>query len=94
MAKAITKEDQFRRQKEAEEFDRAFAWYKEHRTELLQQYEGLYVAILEGEVVDSDQSIEALVGRIYARYGHRDFFTAKVEAVEKVHRISPRLVRS
>ena len=91
----VTPKDDQAEQDDRRAFDEAYSWYKAHRQELLPKYEGLRVAILDGQVVDSDPSLEALVSRIYAQYGCRDFFTAKVEAVERIHRIlSPRLVRS
>lgn len=41
---------------------------------MLQQYEGQYVAVYEGKVVDSDQDKVALALRIYRTYGYVPIF--------------------
>ena len=59
-------------------FDADLQWFAQHKDELLAQYDGQFVAILNGTVVDSDADFEKLAERIYAKYGYRDFVMQKV----------------
>jgi hypothetical protein len=64
-----------------------------HRT-LRQQYDGEYVAIYEGKVIDHDASFAALYTRIDAQYPDDFVLIRQVEAEpEKVYQFrSPRMV--
>jgi hypothetical protein len=52
--------------------------YQAVKSQLLQQYQGLYVAFENGAVLDSDQDDRQLMPRLYAKYGHRDIFVEYV----------------
>lgn len=78
--------------------DPAFAedcrWYEAHREELLAEYEGKRVAIIDGQVVDSDSEFGKLAARVYATYGYRAIpmpLVTKEPRVMYIH--SPRVVR-
>ncbi len=80
---------------EASTFDSDLEWFRQHSHELLPIYEGRYVAVLRGEVVDSDDSFEGLAERVYGKYGYREILMKKVEANPRPFRIpSVRLVKS
>ena len=64
-----TKDVQFLRDKQA---------FWAMQTELLQRYEGQYVAIYQGKVVDSDQDKIALALRVYQTYGYVPIFVHHV----------------
>jgi hypothetical protein len=63
------------------------------RTELLQRYEGQYVAIYQGKVVDNDQDKVALALRVYQTYGYVPIFVHQVSRQKPVTRFirSPHL---
>jgi 2-C-methyl-D-erythritol 4-phosphate cytidylyltransferase len=52
--------------------------YQAAKPQLLQQYQGLYVAFENGAVLDSDPDDRQLMPRLYAKYGHRDIFVEYV----------------
>jgi Family of unknown function (DUF5678) len=52
--------------------------YQAAKPQLLQKYQGLYVAFENGTVLDSDQDDRQLMPRLYAKYGHRDIFVEYV----------------
>lgn len=73
-------------------FREAQAFFEAHRQDLLTEYESKYVAILDGQVVDSDDDFAPLAERVYRRVGYRDVFMPRVERQPSVMRIpSPRL---
>ena len=61
---------------------------------LREQYDGEYVAIYEGKVIDHDASFAALYSRIDAQYPDNFVLIRRVEAeLEKVYHFrSPRMV--
>jgi hypothetical protein len=61
------------------EFQQAMAFFKANQQKLLSKYEGKYIAILNGEVVDADGDFSILAERVYSRYGYKDIYMPKVE---------------
>lgn len=62
---------------------------------LLATYEGLYVAIVNGQVVDSDRDERTLVQRVYQTFGYQPLYVQYVTAgALPVYRLlSPQVVR-
>lgn len=63
--------------------------YESHKDEVLSRYEGRYVAILNGQVIDHDADYGRLATRVYARVGRRPVFLTRVarkRGVAVVHR--------
>jgi cell division GTPase FtsZ len=54
------------------EFQEAKAYFEANTRELLEKYEGKYVAILSREVIDADDDFSLLAERVYSRYGYKD----------------------
>lgn len=83
-----------RGQADLEAFEREREAYERLEPELLTLYKGQYVAIREGQVVDSDPDEMALVRRVYEKLGYGPMYVRKVGAPLPVYRIgSPRIVR-
>ena len=63
--------------------------------QLLSMYEGKYVAVLNGQVVDSDVDERVLVQRVYQKFGYQPMYVQWVTAGSlPVHRLmSPQVVR-
>lgn len=84
-----------RQQAIQEAFERERAAYAQLEESLRPQYEGLYVAIRGGQVVDSDADELTLITRVYERFGYGSMYVRKVGAPLPVMRVpSPRLVDS
>jgi PHD/YefM family antitoxin component YafN of YafNO toxin-antitoxin module len=82
------------RQANMEGLEREREAYERLEPELLTVYKGQYVAIREGQVVDSDPDEMALVQRVYERLGYGPMYVRKVGAPLPVRRIgSPWIVR-
>ena len=62
---------------------------------LLSMYEGKYVAVLHGQVVDSDVDEGALVQRVYRMFGYRPMYVQLVTsgALPVYRLVSPQVVR-
>lgn len=74
-------------------FERERAAYERLADSLRSQYEGLYVAIRDGQVVDSDPDELTLITRIYDRFGYTTVYIQKVGSPLPIAHIpSPRLV--
>jgi len=52
-----------------EEFGKNFTWIDEQYSELRSRYPNQYVAVLDGEVVDSDADVQRLTRRLKEAYG-------------------------
>ena len=75
-------------------FEESMAFFEKHKDELLRNYEGTYIAIIDNEVVDSDEDGVALALRVYEKYGYKAIYMPKVEREPRKFRIvSPRLLR-
>ena len=75
-------------------FEREREAYERLEPELLSLYKGQYVAIREGQVIDSDPDEMALVRRVYEKFGYGPMYVRKVGAPLPVRCIiSPRIVR-
>ena len=62
-----------------QEFDAAVEYFRANRKAITAQYAGRYVAILNGDVVDSDPERAALSRRMYERYGLRPLYMPYVD---------------
>lgn len=51
---------------------------EKHKTELLKEYENKFIAIVNNEVVDSDEDFPALAKRVYKKFGYKDIFMPKL----------------
>jgi predicted RNase H-like HicB family nuclease len=65
-------------------FEDAIAFFESHKEELLKAYEGKYVAIIDGKVVDSDEDGVALPLRVYKKYGYKAIYMPKVERERRI----------
>ncbi len=73
-------------------FDEAAIYFERHKDEILSAYEGHYVAIFDGNIVDYDKDNAELSSRIYEKYGNHDFFMPYVSRESLVlHMPSPRI---
>jgi hypothetical protein len=52
--------------------------YQTAKPELIERYDGQYIAFESGVVLDSDRDDRQLMRRLYAKYGHRDIFVEYV----------------
>lgn len=64
--------------------------------QLLATYEGQYVAIMHGRVVDSDRDERALVQRVYKTLGYQPMYVQYVTVgpLPVYRQLSPRVVKS
>jgi PHD/YefM family antitoxin component YafN of YafNO toxin-antitoxin module len=89
-----TQDRERRRQADMEALDREREAYERLEPELLSLYKGQYVAIREGQVVDSDPDEMTLVQRVYEELGYGPMYVRKIGAPLPVRRMgSPRIVR-
>ncbi|MCI0474855.1 MAG: DUF5678 domain-containing protein [Anaerolineales bacterium] len=62
--------------------------------ELLKTHKEKWIAVYQGQVVDSAENVGDLAERVYARLGYRAIFMSQVLEEPRVYRLpSPRLVR-
>jgi hypothetical protein len=52
--------------------------YRANKSELIDRYEGQYIAFENGIVLDSDRHDRQLMTRLHAKYGHRDILVEYV----------------
>jgi hypothetical protein len=71
------------------------AWYEQNKQRLLRKYEGQYIAIVDGGVVDHDPDFEALASRVFARFGSRSILMPRVVESPRALRLrSPHRIRA
>ena len=59
------------------------------RAQLLKAYEGKYVAVLNGEVVDCDEDKQVLAKRLYRQFGYQPIYVQLVTTTSlPVYRLS------
>lgn len=76
------------------EFQEGKAFWEANRQKLLDKYEGKYIAILNREVVDTDDDFSILAERVYSRYGYKDIYMPKVERKRTIlHVPTPQIKR-
>jgi PHD/YefM family antitoxin component YafN of YafNO toxin-antitoxin module len=75
-------------QADLEVLEREREAYEQLEPELLPLYKGQFVAIREGQVIDSDPDEMALVQRVYEKFGYGPMYVRKVGALLPVSRIS------
>jgi hypothetical protein len=63
--------------------------------QLVSMYEGRYVAVLNGQVVDSDINERALVQRVYQKFGYQPMYAQLVTlgSLPVYRLVSPQVVR-
>lgn len=70
------------------------AAFERIKPELLKTHKGKQVAILNGQLVDSDEDKRALAKRVYAKYGYRPILMIEVRETPRVYTIdSPEVMR-
>ena len=62
--------------------------YNEKKEEYLKKYEGKYIALLNGMLLDTDVSISDLATRVYDKVGYRAIFMTLVTRRTKPYRVS------
>jgi PHD/YefM family antitoxin component YafN of YafNO toxin-antitoxin module len=92
----VLQQDRERRHKaDLEAFERERKAYDQLEPKLIPEYEGLYVAIRDGQVIDSDSDEMTLVMRVYEKFGYGPMYVRKVGAPLPVRRLpSPRIIRT
>jgi len=79
---------------EITEIREAKVFFQANREKLLAEYEGKYIAILGGKVMDTDEDFSVLAERVYSRYGYKDIYMPKVERKETIlHIPTPQIKR-
>ncbi len=75
-------------------FQQGYADYVRLHSALLQTHPGSWVAILDGQVADSDVNHWTLAERVYRRFGYRPIYMTQVadEPIRVVDMGGPRLV--
>jgi len=63
------------------------AAFERMKPELLNTHKGKHVAILNGQLVDSDDDKRVLAKRVYAKYGNRTILMTEVREQPRVYRI-------
>ena len=79
---------QARHEREAEQtrlIKQEIAAYEQMKPELLKTHKGQFVAILNGELVDSDDNQSALANRVYDKHGYRTMLIRKVVEHEPIY---------
>ena len=63
--------------------------------QLVSRYEGKYVAVLNGQVVDSDSDERALVQRVYQKFGYQPMYVQLITmgSLPVARLMSPQVVR-
>ncbi len=69
MTMMSTQNDQYLR-----EFEEAERFLREHYADIIEHYEGKFIAILNSEVIDSDLDLIVLGDRMFSRFGVRHLF--------------------
>ena len=60
------------------DFDRGREYFRKNLDSLLVEYRGDFIAIVDGDVVDSDADFSNLAARVYGRYGYKEIFMPRV----------------
>jgi len=72
-------------------FEEAKQYYKTHKKEILEKYNGKYIAMIGQEIVDYDTDFSSLVPRLDSKYGFRKIFIPFVSEHERIVLLSPHL---
>ena len=68
--------------------------FERQRAKLLRRYNGQFVALYGGRVIDHDEDAEALAVRLFAKLGDVPFFIARVEGKPSIYDLpSPEIER-
>lgn len=59
-------------------------YFEENKPILLEKYRNQYIAIINNEVVDSDENFSKLAARVYEKYGYQTIYMPYVEAENKI----------
>ena len=75
------------------QFERSREYYSKNFRSILTQYEGYFIAIIDDEIVDSDEEFSELAKKVYAMFGYRDIFMPRVvREPETIKLRSPRIM--
>jgi hypothetical protein len=79
----------------SQELRQSELYYISHISELVDKYNGNFIAIMENRVLDSDISLDLLMTRVYNNYGYRPILMRRVtREVQRHNRMpTPRLAR-
>lgn len=66
--------------------------YLKKKDELVAKYNGKYIALVNGEVKDSDDTFSDLAKRVYSKFGYREIFMTLVTKEKSPHKLSPKFV--
>ncbi|MDB4349738.1 DUF5678 domain-containing protein [Omnitrophica bacterium] len=83
--------------REYERFDvleKAKDYYEMNREQLLQLYEGRYIAILGDRVIDNDDNFNELANRVYSVYGYITIYMPKVVKDKKIFNIPSPIIEN
>jgi len=73
-------------------FQEARRYFQENKAQILEKYNGDFIAILDNLVVDRDRSFSELAIRVYEKFGYQAIYMPFVESEPSVLRIpSPRV---
>lgn len=68
--------------------------FEQMKPELLKTHQGQYVAVHNGELVDSDNDEQILAKRVYGKFGYQTILMTKVTETPQVYHVnSPKLAR-
>lgn len=73
-------------------FQEAKRFFHENKAQILENYRGSFIAILDNSVVDHDRDFSELAKRVYEKFGYQTTYMPFVESEPSVVRIpSPRV---
>ena len=82
-----------RRNSEAEQFERSREYYKSNLPDLVAEYEGEHIVIIDDKMVDSAAEFSDLAERVYRQCGYRDIYMPRVQREAGMVQVrSPRIV--
>lgn len=81
-----------RERPEIEDFEREHAAFQGLLPHLVANYDGRFVAVHRGDVVDSDASREELVRRFFARFGDAPVYIGYVGRPAMAYQLTPFLI--
>lgn len=81
-----------KRRKDLEAFEQERRAFERLKPELLRTHRGQWVAILNGQVVESGSDKIEVLDRVYARFGYRPVYVQRVEEQPHIYKIPHRKV--
>jgi len=62
--------------------------FESNKTTYLEKYEGKYIALIDGEVVDFDENFSILAKRVFTKYDYRPIYMPLVTKEKRKIRIA------